>query len=613
MRMRRKPWTEVELAACPFMIERPSEHIGRWQELFPRRQPVYLEIGCGKGVATVRMAHEHPEINYIAIDEVRHVLAVSVRNTHAAYGSDPVDNLVYSAVDAMLIHDTFDPSDEIARIYISFPNPWDERAKHHKRRLTHPRQLMQYQSFLKPGGEIWFKTDDAPLFEASKRYFDEAGFDVIYSTEDLHGEGFEPNYVSEHEQLYIDLGKPIRFCIARCRPASDRSAIGLDAAARRFADHFGAQPNDRREEGIRRHSMMSFFDENREALENFARISNAIGDRPDYVQGGGGNTSVKLGGGLMAIKASGYCLKDVRPDSAYAVLDSAALRRFYFDTDPSSLDEVEKAGGAEATRNVRAIDGLAQLRPSVEADFHSILDRYVAHSHSVYVNLCTCSNDLESIAGKALDGADYGWTWVPYADPGAGLTFSIRDALRREEAESGRRPEVILLKNHGLIVHSDDPVACLRIHGDVNDRMAKAFGLENGCFPAVKLCEREDGLLEADCPYLTAQLASGRFTERFLLEEPLYPDQLVFLGGSLAFGSGRPDPGLTMIDLERGTVTFNMAPGKAQVLAETLTSIAFIVRHIEEAGLELSTLGEAARAFIANWESEKYRKSLAGK
>ena len=160
MRMRRKPWTEVELAACPWFVERPSTHIGQWRSMFAREQPVHLEIGCGKGVSTVRMAHENPDVNYIAIDEVRHVLAVSVRNTRDEYGDDPVDNLLYSAVDAMMIHDTFSSADNISRIYISFPNPWDERAKHHKRRLTHPRQLNQYRAFLAPQGEIWFKTDD---------------------------------------------------------------------------------------------------------------------------------------------------------------------------------------------------------------------------------------------------------------------------------------------------------------------------------------------------------------------------------------------------------------------------------------------------------------------
>ena len=215
MRMRRKPWTEIELADCPYMIDRPSTHIGQWQTMFARQQPVHLEIGCGKGVSTVRMAHEHPEINYIAIDEVRHVLAVSVRNAHAEYGEDPVDNLLFSAVDAMMIHDTFCAADGISRIYISFPNPWTERAKHHKRRLTHPRQLNQYRAFLAPGSEIWFKTDDDALFTASKRYFGEAGFEITYLTDDLHASGFTPNYISEHERLYAEQGKNIHFCIAK--------------------------------------------------------------------------------------------------------------------------------------------------------------------------------------------------------------------------------------------------------------------------------------------------------------------------------------------------------------------------------------------------------------
>ena len=52
---------------------------------------------------------------------------------------------------------------------------------------------------------------------------------------------------------------------------------------------------------------------------------------------------------------------------------------------------------------------------------------------------------------------------------------------------------------------------------------------------------------------------------------------------------------------------------KAQVLAETLTAVVFVINHIKAAGHPLSTMGEKAKHFIANWESEKYRKSLAGK
>ena len=359
--------------------------------------------------------------------------------------------------------------------------------------------------------------------------------------------------------------------------------------------------------------MGNFFEDNHARLENFSRVSQSVGARADYVQGGGGNTSVKLEGGLMAIKASGFCLKDIRPDKAYAVLDYQALRTFYYGAEPKDFDDVEKAGSAQAKEAVRAIDGLEQLRPSVEAGFHSILDTYVAHSHSVYANLAACSVECREIVAAALADAPYGWGMVAYTDPGARLTFSIRDELRRVMEETGRRPAAIFMQNHGLIVHADDPDECLKIHTDVNGRIAAAFGLSGDSFPPVAVREIGDGLVEADSPYLSQALTSGAFDEKFFLETPLYPDQMVFLTGSFGFGAGTPEADCCLADPATGRVVFNMAAGRAQVIAETLTAVTFIADAIRNSGKTLSTMGEQARAFIANWESEKYRKSLAGR
>ncbi len=359
--------------------------------------------------------------------------------------------------------------------------------------------------------------------------------------------------------------------------------------------------------------MGNFFEDNHARLENFSRVSQSVGARADYVQGGGGNTSVKLEGRLMAIKASGFCLKDIRPDKAYAVLDYQALRTFYYGAEPKDFDDVEKAGSAQAKEAVRAIDGLEQLRPSVEAGFHSILDTYVAHSHSVYANLAACSVECREIVAAALADAPYGWGMVAYTDPGARLTFSIRDELRRVTEETGRRPAAIFMQNHGLIVHADDPDECLRIHTDVNGRIAAAFGLSGDSFPPVAVRETGGGLVEADSPYLSQALTSGAFDEKFFLETPLYPDQMVFLTGSFGFGAGTPEADCCLADPATGCVVFNMAAGRAQVIAETLTAVTFIADAIRNSGKTLSTMGEQARAFIANWESEKYRKSLAGR
>ena len=356
-----------------------------------------------------------------------------------------------------------------------------------------------------------------------------------------------------------------------------------------------------------------FFEEHAQRLADFSRMSKTAGARADYVQGGGGNTSVKLDGGLMAIKASGFCLKDIEPNRAYAVLDCAALRKFYHETDPKTLADVEKAGSEQAKAATKTIEGLDALRPSVEAGFHSILKTFVLHTHSVYANLACCAGDCRDIAEKAFAGADYSWGMVPYTDPGANLTFAIRDEMARVEKETGKVPSVILMQNHGIIAHDDDPDRCLQIHADANGRLAAQFGICGISFPAVSVREAEPGLYEAVCPYLTEALRSGRYTEQLLLEQPLYPDQMVFLIGTFSMDRETVEEGQCVADSRTGAVKMRMDEGRAQVLAETLTAVVFVMEHIQAAGHPLSTMGEAAKHFIANWESEKYRKSLAGK
>ena len=214
MRMRKKKWADPELAACDFHVHDCDAHRGHWRELFPKDQPLHIELGCGKGVSTAQMAHTESNVNFVAIDLISDVLAVARRNVSALYGDEPIDNIRLANKECMHIEQTFAPEDRVERIYISFCNPWAERAKHRKRRLTHPRQLMQYRAFLVDGGEIWFKTDDDGLFNDSIEYFKECGFELRFVTRDLHASGFQPNYVSEHERMFTEQGIPTKALIA---------------------------------------------------------------------------------------------------------------------------------------------------------------------------------------------------------------------------------------------------------------------------------------------------------------------------------------------------------------------------------------------------------------
>ena len=357
---------------------------------------------------------------------------------------------------------------------------------------------------------------------------------------------------------------------------------------------------------------MSFITEHLKELEAFAQMSKTVGDRADYVQGGGGNTSVKTADGRMAIKASGFRLSDITPENAYALIDYEPLASFYQDTDPAALEDVEKTGSTKAKELTLTIPELPALRPSVEAGFHSILGKFVVHSHSVYCNLAACAAECEEILAKAFADAPYSYAVVPYTDPGAKLTFIIRDALKETEKTTGKKPAVVVMKNHGLIGTAENADEAVALHEDANKRIAACFGLTFEDFPKPSLAKCGEDLVSATA-YLKEKLAGGSYSSDQLLANPLYPDQMVFFKGTLLPSGEALADNTCVLDPQAGTVTYRMKESQAQVLEETLCAVIFIHETLAEKGLHIQYMGQDARSFIDNWESEKYRKTLSQK
>ncbi|MGN1090652.1 MAG: tRNA (guanosine(46)-N7)-methyltransferase TrmB [Huintestinicola sp.] len=217
MRIRKKKWARPELDKCSYFIDGSSELKGHWHEAFEdNSRPLYLEVGCGKCFFAAQHALKYPDINIIAADIKEDMLGVGRRTVEQLFSenSREHDNLILLRANVANLTEYFAPEDTVDRIYINFCNPWN-RGKHNKRRLTHPRQLAQYKTILKPDGEIRFKTDDDELFEDSVEYFESEGFEITYITRDLHNSDFEGNLVTEHEKMFSDEGKTIKFLIAR--------------------------------------------------------------------------------------------------------------------------------------------------------------------------------------------------------------------------------------------------------------------------------------------------------------------------------------------------------------------------------------------------------------
>lgn len=221
MRIRFKPWARPELEASYFYEDIPENYIGKWKEKFKNpEQPLHIELGCGKGSFISELAFKNQDINYIAIDLVDAMLGLAKRKVEEKYNENnlKVDNLILVRYDIERINNIINTKDMVQRIYINFCNPWP-KPKHKKKRLTHTKQLEHYKEFLKPGNEIYFKTDDDYLFNDSLKYFEEAGFDILKKTFDLHNEDIldGKNIVTEHEKMFSDEGIKIKALIARLK------------------------------------------------------------------------------------------------------------------------------------------------------------------------------------------------------------------------------------------------------------------------------------------------------------------------------------------------------------------------------------------------------------
>jgi tRNA (guanine-N7-)-methyltransferase len=209
MRIRKKPWAKPELSLCDYYINHGKPLRGKWRETLGEK--IHLELGCGKGAFISQAILAMPDAQWIAADQVDDMLAYARRKSEDLSNGKP-PNLTLLKLNIEHISEVFAPL-EVDRIYINFPPPW-KRHSEFKHRLTHPRQLEQYREILVPGGEIHFKTDDDDLFNDTLVYLVDTGFEVTKIVSDLIKSDI-PNIITEHEKMYYEQGKKIKYCTAR--------------------------------------------------------------------------------------------------------------------------------------------------------------------------------------------------------------------------------------------------------------------------------------------------------------------------------------------------------------------------------------------------------------
>jgi len=205
----------AEMRAFENVIEAPYRQLqnqdfylkGNWGlRVFGNRNPVILELGCGKGEYTVQLGEKYPGTNFIGID---------IKGARLYTGAK-------QAIEKMLVNvaflrtnieaiDRFFAPGEVAEIWLTFPDP---QMKKTSRRLTSSFFLERYRQILIPSGTIHLKTDSNFQFTYTSELAHLNQFEILAETRDL----YESEYLNEllqiktfYEKQWLDRGIKIKY------------------------------------------------------------------------------------------------------------------------------------------------------------------------------------------------------------------------------------------------------------------------------------------------------------------------------------------------------------------------------------------------------------------
>lgn len=206
MRLRNVKNKKEILSSSNYIINNCEELCGNWKSMFKNDNPIYIEIGMGKGNFIVQNAIENPNINYIGIEKSDSILALAVKKI-----PKDIPNLLLINVDAKNIDKVF--KNEISCLFLNFSDPWPKK-RHSSRRLTSSVFLNLYDNIFIDDRLIVQKTDNRNLFEYSIVSLSNYGYIIEDITLDYHNSGYENIIMTEYEEKFSSKGMPIYRLVA---------------------------------------------------------------------------------------------------------------------------------------------------------------------------------------------------------------------------------------------------------------------------------------------------------------------------------------------------------------------------------------------------------------
>ena len=189
----------------PYVVKNPSQNKNKWASVFGNNNPIYLELGMGRGEMLVKLAEKNPKINYIGLELYPSQMVSATKNL----SSKNLKNIKLICADAANLLDFF--GKEIDTIYLTFSEPWP-KEQDKKRRFTHENYLKLYDRIFKKNKHIILKTDNKGLFAYSLETLSQYWYSFDRVSLDLHhDEKPIPNVMTDFETQYYKEGRPIYY------------------------------------------------------------------------------------------------------------------------------------------------------------------------------------------------------------------------------------------------------------------------------------------------------------------------------------------------------------------------------------------------------------------
>jgi NAD(P)-dependent dehydrogenase (short-subunit alcohol dehydrogenase family)/rhamnose utilization protein RhaD (predicted bifunctional aldolase and dehydrogenase) len=371
----------------------------------------------------------------------------------------------------------------------------------------------------------------------------------------------------------------------------------------------------------------------KEGLAELVALSRQFGSDPEYVLGGGGNTSFKTPERLL-IKGSGTSLADI-DEKGFVRLERSRLQALWgreYPDDPHAREALV----TEVLLAARE-PGQEAMRPSVETPLHDFFpDPYVVHTHPSLINGLACSKRGAEEA-RALFGEKL--LWIPAVNPGFQLAATVRRAMQDYARRHGRSPDLLILQNHGLLVSGKDLAEIRRkseelmaaVRGRVRalpDSGAAAFDRAR----AAALAPAARVLLQGASAGSVLTFRANALIAAFRGGSLAYtPDHVVYCNHEPLFLPWADALGDHYRALEQGILAYRQANGFAPKLivaerlgafawgpnrksADTAMSVfldALKVAHYAAAFGGPQAMPDSETRFILDWEAEAHRRKVS--